>query len=85
MNGMHMFDNSVKTLRTRQSTDGSRLTATQLAVAPAGAGNLPYQLVKANPAMGAGAMAGVTYIQRVALKGGLAPARERSPANKGSE
>ena len=35
--------------------------------------------------MGAGAITGVTYIQRVALKGGLAPARERSPANKGSE
>lgn len=65
------------------SNDGSRLTATQLAVAPAGAGNLSYQLVKANPAMGAGAMAGVTYIQRVALKGGVAPASACSPANKG--
>ena len=65
------------------SNDGSRLTATQLAVAPAGTGNLPYQLVKANPAMGAGAMAGVTYIQRVALKGGVAPASACSPANKG--
>ena len=65
------------------SNDGSRLTATQMAVAPAGAGNLPYQLVKANPAMGAGAMAGVTYIQRVALKGGVAPASACSPANKG--
>lgn len=65
------------------SNDGSRLTATQIAVAPAGTGNLPYQLVKANPAMGAGAMAGVTYIQRVALKGGVAPALACSPANKG--
>ena len=80
---MHMFDNNVKTLRTRQSTDGSRLTATQLAVAPAGAGNLPYQLVKANPAMGNGAMSGVSYIQRVALKGGVAPASVCSPASKG--
>jgi hypothetical protein len=59
---------------TWEATDGSKLTATQLAVAPAGAGNLPYQLVKANPAMGAGALTGVTYIQRVALKGGVAPA-----------
>ena len=65
------------------SNDGSRLTATQLAVAPAGTGNLPYQLVKANPAMGAGAMAGVTYIQRVALKGGAAPAAACSASNKG--
>jgi len=59
---------------TWEAMDGSRLTATQLAVAPAGDGNLPYQLVKANPAMGNGAMTGVAYIQRVALKGGVAPA-----------
>ena len=58
---------------TWEANDGSKLTATQLAIAPAGAGNLPYQLVKANPAMGSGAMTGVTYIQRVALKGGVAP------------
>ena len=58
---------------TWEAMDGSKLTATQLAVAPAGAGNLPYQLVKANPAMGTGALTGVTYIQRVALKGGVAP------------
>jgi hypothetical protein len=44
---------------TWESGDGSKLTATQLAVAPSGAGNLPYQLVKANPAMGNGAMTGV--------------------------
>jgi hypothetical protein len=59
---------------TWESSDGSRLTATQLAVAPSGPGNLPYQLVKANPAMGSGAMTDVTYIQRVALRGGVAPA-----------
>ena len=68
---------------TWESMDGSKLTATQLAVAPAGAGNLPYQLVKANPAMGSGAMTGVTHIQRVALKGGVAPTSACSPANKG--
>ena len=44
---------------TWESMDGSKLTATQLAVAPSGGGNLPYQLVKANPAMGAGMMSGV--------------------------
>lgn len=53
--------------------DGSKVTATQVAVAPAGAGNIPYQLVKANPAMGSGAMQGVSYIQRVATRGGVAP------------
>ena len=68
---------------TWEALDGSKVTATQLAVAPAGAGNLPYQLVKANPAMGSGAMTGVTHIQRVALKGGVAPASECSPARKG--
>lgn len=68
---------------TWQSTDGSRVTGTQVAVAPAGAGNIPYQLVKANPAVGAGSMNGVTYIQRVALKGGVAPSSECSAATKG--
>ena len=68
---------------TWQALDGSKLTATQLAVAPSGTGNLPYQLVKANPAMGNGALSGVTYIQRVALKGGVAPAAACSAADKG--
>lgn len=58
---------------TWESNDGSKLTATQVAVAPAGTGNIPHQLVKANPAMGTGAMTGVTYIQRIATKGGVAP------------
>ena len=70
---------------TWESMDGSKLTATQLAVAPAGAGNISYQLVKANPASGSGAMTGVTHIQRVALKGGVAPASMCSPTNKGSK
>ncbi|MEO6854739.1 MAG: DUF3455 domain-containing protein, partial [Rhodoferax sp.] len=43
------------------------------------------QLVKANPAMGMGAMAGVTHIQRVAIKGGVAPMSTCAPANKGSK
>ena len=68
---------------TWESSDGSKLTATQLAVAPSGSGNLPYQLVKANPAMGMGAMTGVTFIQRVALQGGVAPAAACTQANKG--
>lgn len=58
---------------TWEANDGSKLTATQLAVAPAGDGNLPYQLVQANPVVGSGALEGVSYIQRVALKGGTAP------------
>lgn len=39
---------------TWEAMDGSKVTATQMAVAPAGDDNLPYQLVKANPAMGDG-------------------------------
>ncbi len=65
--------------------DGSKLTGAQLAVAPAGMGNIPYQLVKANPAMGEGAMAGVTHIQRVATKGGVAPAMPCAMGNMGQK
>lgn len=59
---------------TWKSADGSAVTGAQLAVSPAGAGNIPLQLVKANPATGSGAMSGMAYIQRVATKGGVAPA-----------
>ncbi|MCS4251687.1 DUF3455 domain-containing protein [Pseudomonas sp. BIGb0164] len=70
---------------TWQAQDGSKVTGTQLAVAPSGAGNLPYQLVKANPAEGKGAMNGVSYIQRVALKGGVAPSSACTVADKGKQ
>lgn len=70
---------------TWEANDGSKLTGAQVAVAASGPTSLPYQLVKANPAMGAGAMSGVTYIQRVALKGGVAPASACSPATKGMQ
>ncbi|MBB1599007.1 DUF3455 domain-containing protein [Variovorax sp. UMC13] len=71
---------------TWEANDGSKLTATQLAVAPSGPTSLPFQLVKANPAMGSGAMNGVTYIQRVALTGGVAPAATPcTPMNKGQK
>ncbi len=56
------------------SNDGSSLTGAQVAVAPAQAGSIPLQLVKANPATGTGGMQGVSYIQRVATSGGVAPA-----------
>lgn len=69
---------------TWESQDGSKVTATQLAVAPAAAGSIPLQLVKANPAMGSGAMTGVTYIQRVATQGGVAPAMACGASNLGA-
>ncbi len=70
---------------TWESNDGSKLTATQLAVAPAAAGSIPLQLVKANPAMGMGAMQGVTYIQRVATQGGVAPATPCDASKAGTK
>jgi Protein of unknown function (DUF3455) len=70
---------------TWESIDGSKLTGAQVAVAPSSAGNIPLQLVKANPAMGAGSMTGVTYIQRVATSGGVAPATVCDAASAGSK
>ena len=70
---------------TWESMDGSMLTGAQVAVAPSSAGNIPLQLVKANPAMGAGAMTGVTYIQRVATMGGVAPAMACDAGTVGSK
>jgi Protein of unknown function (DUF3455) len=70
---------------TWESMDGSKLTAVQVAVAPAEAGSIPLQLVKGNPAMGMGAMQGVTYIQRVATKGGVAPAAACGASNMGAK
>ncbi|MGB3070555.1 MAG: DUF3455 domain-containing protein [Ottowia sp.] len=70
---------------TWENNDGSKLTATQVAVAPAGTGNIPLQLVKANPANGTGVMQGVTYIQRVATKGGVAPNIACGVSNMGSK
>ncbi len=55
------------------AADGSKITGTQVAVSPSAPGNIPMQLVKANPASGPGAMMGITYVQRVATQSGVAP------------
>lgn len=69
---------------TWESMDGSKITGKQVAVAPApGMGNIPLQLVKTEPAMGAGSMQGVTYIQRLNTKGGVAPAMACDGMSKG--
>ncbi|HEY0817745.1 MAG TPA: DUF3455 domain-containing protein [Rhizobacter sp.] len=68
---------------TWESNDGSKVTGKQVAVAPGGAGNIPLQLVKADPAMGAGAMQGVAYIQRLNTQGGVAPSAACTAAAKG--
>ena len=70
---------------TWESIDGSKVTATQVAVAPAAAGSIPLQLVKANPATGSGAMNGTTFIQRIATQGGVAPAAACAAGNVGAK
>lgn len=69
---------------TWEALDGSKLTATQLAVSPNGDGNIPLQLVEANPAEGEGAMNGVTYIQRLDTQGGVAPNVDCGTDNEGA-
>ena len=70
---------------TWESMDGSKVTGKQVAVAPATPGNIPLQLVKAEPAMGKGAMTGATYIQRVNTKGGVAPSDACAAASVGTK
>lgn len=70
---------------TWEANDGSKVTGKQVAVAPASAGNIPLQLVKAEPAMGKGAMTGVSYIQRLETRGGVAPTVACDMATKGAK
>lgn len=70
---------------TWESSDGVKITGTQLAVAPNGAGNIPLQLVQANPAVGSGAWTGVTYIQRLNTVAGVAPASVCNAEAKGKK
>ena len=52
-------------------------------MAPASAGNIPLHLVKTNPAMGVGALNRISHIQRVATRGGVAPAMPCAAAHRG--
>ncbi|WP_233259170.1 DUF3455 domain-containing protein [Rubrivivax albus] len=70
---------------TWQAADGSAITGKQLAVAPGGDGNIPLQLVEANPATGAGRMQGVTHVQRLATRGGVAPATTCDASRMGAK
>ena len=70
---------------TWEGRDGSRVTGAQLAVASAGAANIPLQLVKAGAANGPGSMQGVAYIQRVNTRGGIAPPAACGAANSGQK
>ena len=68
---------------TWEAADGSKVTGKQVAVAPSGPGNIPLQLVKAEPAMDTDAMTGVSYIQLLNTKSGVAPAMACDMAIKG--
>ena len=68
---------------TWEAADGSKVTGKQVAVAPTSPGNIPLQLVRADPAMGIGAMNGVSYIQRLNTKGGVPPAMPCDAIAKG--
>lgn len=68
---------------TWEAADGSKITGKQVGVAPASAGDIPFQLVKAEG--GTGAMKDVTYIQRVNTKGGVAPADACDASMKGAK
>jgi len=70
---------------TWEASDGSKITGTQLATAPGGDGNIPFQLVEANPAEGKGHMTGVTYMQRLNTQGGVASDMACSADNEGAE
>lgn len=70
---------------TWEANDGSKVTGKQLAVSPGNAGSIPLQLVQAAPATGSGAMTGITYIQRINTKGGVAPADTCAAENIGTK
>lgn len=66
--------------------DGSSVVGTQIAIAPVlGSNNIAIQLSKGAPGMTAGAMQGVTYIQRVNTKGGQDLSRACSSADIGAK
>ncbi len=69
---------------TWESSDGSRVTGAQLAVAPAAPGSIPLQLVKASAAGKAGQLSAVTYIQRLATRGGVPSAATCKAATAGT-
>jgi hypothetical protein len=68
---------------TWEATDGSKVSGKQLGVATGGMGNIALQLVKTGPAMGMGAMQGISHVQRLKTQGGVAPALACAMANKG--
>lgn len=70
---------------TWEANDGSKVGGKQLAVSPSPSpASIPLQLVQAGAATGAGAMSGITFIQRINTKGGVAPADACGAGNAGT-
>jgi hypothetical protein len=70
---------------TWEANDGSKVGGKQLAVSPSGnPASIPLQLVQAAPATGQGAMMGISYIQRINTKGGVAPAETCDASRAGT-
>lgn len=70
---------------TWEHVGGGRITGRQVAVAPAGPGAIPLQLVQTSPATGGGPFQGVTYIQRVNTVGGVAPSAPCDASTVGTQ
>lgn len=70
---------------TWEANDGSKVGGKQLGVSPSpNAASIPLQLVQAGASTGAGAMSGISYIQRINTKGGVAPADACGASNAGA-
>lgn len=70
---------------TWEAADGSKFTGKQVAVAPGAADAIPLQLVRAEPGTGQGTMSGISYVQRLATRGGVAPKTPCGEANLGEQ
>lgn len=71
---------------TWEANDGSMVGGKQIGVSPSATpASIPLQLVQAFTATGTGAMTGVTFIQRMNTKGGVAPATPCAAANAGAK
>jgi hypothetical protein len=66
-------------------SDRSSVTAVPRVNQHAGAGNMPWQLMRAAPLNPNGMFAGVTHVQRVNTEGGVPAATGCGPGNVGAE
>lgn len=71
---------------TWEANDGSKVGGKQLGVSPSmNAASIPLQLVQAGASTGIGAMSGITFIQRINTKGGVAPKDACGAGNAGAK